>query len=414
MVSVPLIDLSIQHQELKEELIAVFAGALERGVFVQGSEVAAFEEEFAQFCEVKHCVGVASGTDALRFALLASGIGPGDEVITVPFTFIATVEAISQVGAQPAFVDVEETTCTMDPQRLEDYLSRRTRKRRGTTIPRAVVPVHLYGHPADMDSIAYVAQKYGLSVIEDACQAHGALYLSRKFPSRWGKFQPKEEAPKGAECSSSGGQWFPCGSMGLAAAFSFYPSKNLGACGEAGAVVTQDGEIAQKVRMLRDHGQARKYNHEMEGYNGRLDAIQAGILRVKLKRLPEWNAKRREKAAKYRELLGDLEPLILPTESPYALCVYHLYVVRTPWRDKVAEYLSSQGIGFGIHYPLPLHLQGAYRHLGYKKGDFPVSEKLASEVISIPLYPEMTDDQQEKVAEALREFFVLLGKAQRA
>ena len=414
-LEVPLIDLAIQHRELEKELVKVFRAALRSGIFVDGAEVAAFEEEFAEFCGAKYSVGVSSGTDALRFALLACGIGPGDEVITVPFTFIATVEAISQVGARPVFVDVEERSCTMDPQRLEDYLSKRGSDKRGNTVPKAVVPVHLYGHPADMDSIMDIAQRYGLFVIEDACQAHGALYLSRRVCPEWKRGEQREGRsriePSQEKEGSGDGMWLPCGSMGLAAAFSFYPSKNLGACGEAGAVVTQDQDIAEKVRMLRDHGQTRKYRHEVEGYNGRLDAIQAGILRVKLKRLPHWNAKRRERAKRYNELLSGLGPLILPNEAPYALCVFHLYVIRTEQRDKMAEYLSRHRIGFGIHYPLPLHLQRAYRHLGYGKGDFPVSEKLASQVISLPLYPEMTDSDQEQVVEAVKEFLRLAGQA---
>jgi dTDP-4-amino-4,6-dideoxygalactose transaminase len=415
ILKVPLVDLAIQHRELEKELVKVFRAALRSGIFVDGAEVAAFEEEFAEFCGAKYSVGVSSGTDALRFALLASGIGPGDEVITVPFTFIATAEAISQVGARPVFVDVEEKSRTMDPQKLEEYLSKRKRDKRGGTVPKAIVPVHLYGHPADMDSIMDIAQRHGLLVIEDACQAHGALYLSRKVSPGWKRGEQREGGsrtePSQEKEGSADGMWLPCGSMGLAAAFSFYPSKNLGACGEAGAVVTQDQDIADKVRMLRDHGQTRKYRHEMEGYNGRLDAIQAGILRVKLKRLPHWNAKRRERAKRYNELLSGLEPLILPNEAPYALSVYHLYVIRTEQRDKMAEHLSRQKIGFGIHYPLPLHLQRAYRHLGYGKGDFPVSEKLASQVISLPLYPEMTDSDQEQVVEAVKEFLKLAGEA---
>ncbi len=413
-LKVPLVDLAIQHRELEKELVKVFTEALRSGIFVDGAQVAAFEEEFAEFCGAKYSVGVSSGTDALRFALLASGIGPGDEVITVPFTFVATVEAISQVGARPVFVDVEERSCTMDPQKLEEYLSKRGRDKRGGTVPKAVVPVHLYGHPADMDPIMEIAERHGLLVIEDACQAHGALYLSRRVSTGWRRKQRRGGSRIGLSQEKEGsgdGMWLPCGSIGLAAAFSFYPSKNLGACGEAGAVVTQDQDIAEKVRMLRDHGQARRYRHEVEGYNGRLDAIQAGILRVKLKRLPHWNAKRRERAKRYNQLLSGLEPLILPTEAPYALCVYHLYVIRTEQRDKMAEHLSRHKIGFGIHYPLPLHLQRAYRHLGYGKGDFPVSEKLASQVISLPLYPEMTDRDQEQVVEAVTEFFRLAEEA---
>jgi dTDP-4-amino-4,6-dideoxygalactose transaminase len=388
-MKVPFLDLPLQHKLLRDELIRVFEDALATASFIGGPQVEAFEEEFARFCQTEYCVGVGSGTDALRFALMAAGIGPGDEVITVPFTFVATVEAIIQVGAKPTFVDVDERTCTMDPDKLEDYLAKRMRRGPRKPIPKAIIPVHLYGHPCPMDQLLEIAQRYGLSVIEDACQAHGALYFSKSSSS-----------------TSHDGSWVPCGSMGLAGAFSFYPGKNLGACGEAGAVTTRDPQLAEKVRMIRDHGQAKKYYHQVEGYNGRLDAIQAGILRVKLKHLRKWNEARRQKAATYGELLSGIEGLTLPSEAPYARAVYHLYVVRTPYRDELAQHLASQHIGFGLHYPLPVHLQRAYEKLGYKRGDFPVSEKLASEVLSLPLFPEITQEQQEAVARALMGFRV--------
>jgi len=393
-VKVPFLDLPLQHKELESELIDVFKDALAKASFIGGLQVEAFEEEFANFCHTKFCVGVGSGTDALRFALIAAGIGPGDEVVTVPFTFVATVEAIIQAGARPAFVDVDERTCTLDPQKLEDYLTKRMRHTSRKPFPRAIIPVHLYGHPCPMDDIMEIAERYGLFVIEDACQAHGALYHSQRCYSGTGD-----------------GSWLPCGSMGLAAAFSFYPGKNLGACGEAGAVTTDDPQLAQKVKMIRDHGQAKKYYHEIEGYNGRLDAIQAGILRVKLKHLRRWNEARRQKAAIYNKLLSGTEHLTIPFEAPYARAVYHLYVVRTPYRDELAQHLYSQNIGFGFHYPLPVHLQKAYEKLGYRKGDFPVSEKLASQVLSLPLFPEITQEQQETVAKAVTAFHVKRSSA---
>ncbi|MCK4830734.1 DegT/DnrJ/EryC1/StrS family aminotransferase, partial [bacterium] len=297
----PFIDLSAQHQALEEEFMQVFRHALRTTSFIGGPHVEAFEEEFAQFCETKYCVGVNSGTDGLRFALIAAGIGPGHEVITVPNTFIATAEAISQTGATPAFVDINPKTYTMDPQRLQDYLKTRleppasNQKSEIRNRVRAVIPVHLYGQPSDMDAIVEIADQYDLMVIEDACQAHGAQYFSKK-ENRWRK----------------------AGSMGTAAAFSFYPGKNLGACGEAGAMTTNDKVIAQKVRMLRDHGQAKKYYHDMEGYNGRLDAIQAGVLRIKLKRLSDWNQARRENVTYYNELLSNIPGLTTPVEADFA------------------------------------------------------------------------------------------------
>jgi dTDP-4-amino-4,6-dideoxygalactose transaminase len=385
---IPFLDLITPHKELEEELVSVVRSALSCAGFIGGPMVEAFEQDFATYCETKHCVGVGSGTDALRFALIAAGVGQGDIVVTVPNTFIATTEAISQAGARPVFVDIDERTYNMDPEKLREYLEvgcyvdvntgdaidRKLKKRVA-----AVVPVHLYGQPADMDPILDLAERYRLIVVEDACQAHGAEYFSRR-ESRWKK----------------------AGSMGLAAAFSFYPGKNLGACGEAGAVTTNDPELAQKVRMLRDHGQARKYYHEIEGYNGRLDAIQAGILRVKLRRLAVWNQQRRESARRYGELLDSAAiDLCLPVESSPTKAVYHLYVVRVANRSQVQQYLSTANIGTGIHYPAPLHLQKAYESLGYAPGDFPVTENAAAQILSLPMYPELTAAQQARVAEGL-------------
>jgi dTDP-4-amino-4,6-dideoxygalactose transaminase len=389
--AVPFLDLVTPHAELREELCAVFNAALDSGGFIGGPMVHGFEQDFARFCDADHCVGVGSGTDALRFLFIAAGIGADDIVITVPHTFIATTEAISQAGARPVFVDIDEDTYNMDVAKLREYLEtecdfdsgtktlkeKKTKKRIA-----AVVPVHLYGQTADMDPLIDLAEQYNLIVIEDACQAQGAEYFSKK-ENRWRK----------------------AGSMGLAGAFSFYPGKNLGACGEAGAITTNDGDLAKKVRVLRDHGQAQKYFHEVEGYNGRLDAIQAGILQVKLRHLADWNEKRRQSAVRYRELLSSVEPAIrLPHEPSWAKPVYHLYVIRVEDRQGLQKHLAEANIGTGIHYPIPLHLQKAYASLGYKQGDFPVSERVASEIVSLPMFPGLGSDEQNRVAQEILAF----------
>jgi dTDP-4-amino-4,6-dideoxygalactose transaminase len=326
----------------------------------------------------------------LRFALIAAGVKPGDTVITVPNTFIATAEAISQAGARPDFVDIDERTFNIDPRKLQEYLERRCVRdsRTGKLLNEetrspisAIVPVHLYGQPAEMDLIVELAERYNLIVIEDACQAHGAEYFSTK-ENRWRRV----------------------GSIGHAAAFSFYPGKNLGACGEAGAVTTNDATLAKKVRMLRDHGQAHKYCHEIEGYNGRLDALQAGILQTKLKFLPDWNRKRRENAHRYNELFGSQSELVsTPYESPRSRAVYHLYVIRSRHRDQLQRHLAQAEIAAQIHYPTPLHLQKAYAGFGYESGDFPVTERIASEILSLPMYPHLEAAQQKRVAQAALE-----------
>ena len=415
---IPFLDLITPHRELESELLEVVREALRTAHFIGGPVVEEFENAFGQFCNTRYCVGVNSGTDALRFALCASGIGAGDAVVTVPNTFIATTEAISQTGALPEFVDVDERTYNIDVEKLRDYLdnlctwdedigrlvSRRTGKRVA-----AIIPVHLYGQMADMDPILALAEKYNLVVIEDACQAHGAEYFSKKR-----------------------NRWCMAGSTGQAAAFSFYPGKNLGACGEAGAVTTNDAELAQKIRMIRDHGQSKKYYHEIEGYNGRLDAIQAGILRVKLNHLADWNEKRRHNAFAYTQLFsaqsaerrahGD-QPLtlsaqrpalgahpsppcaiVVPYEPTWSKAVYHLYVVRVQNRDQLMQQLGAAGIGTGIHYPIPLHLQRPYQTLGYEGGDFPVTERIAAEILSLPMYPGLAPAQQSRVVEQVIEF----------
>ena len=389
--NIPFLDLVTPHKELREELCDVFATALGNAAFIGGTMVEGFEGDFARFCDAQHCIGVGSGTDALRFALIASGVKDGDIVITVPNTFIATTEAISQAGGRPAFVDVDEHTQNMDAQKLREYIevhccvdgekgelvNRKSRRRVA-----AIVPVHLYGQTADMDPILELAGRYHLTVVEDACQAHGAEYFSKRE-----------------------GRWRKAGTMGRAAAFSFYPGKNLGACGEAGAVTTNDAKLAKKIRMLRDHGQAQKYYHDIEGYNGRLDGIQAGILKVKLRHLASWNEQRRESASRYRERTAPIgERIRLPHEPPWSKAVYHLFVVRVDNREQLQRQLADADIGTGIHYPVPLHLQKAYSHLGYQHGDFPVSEKAAGEILSLPMYPGLRDDQQGRIASELGVF----------
>src|SRR5262245_54527104 len=354
---VPFLDLVTPHQELKSELLQVVEKALGNAGFIGGPMVEDFERDFAKFCDTKYCVGVNSGTDALRFAFMAAGVNPGEIIVTVPHTFIATTEAISQVGAHIAFVDIHEQTYTMDPVKLREYFENHCSfdKNLGKLVDKsskrvvsAIVPVHLYGQTSDLDPLMELAAKYRLTVIDDACQAHGAEYFSRKH-----------------------GAWKKAGTMGLAAAFSFYPGKNLGACGEAGATCTNDEAMAKRMKMIRDHGQAKKYYHDIEGYNGRLDSIQAGWLSVKLRQLPKWTESRRQLAHRYHQLLAEAKgALTTPVEASWTQGVYHLYVVRVQDREALQKHLGDAGIGTGIHYPIPLHLQKAYEHLNYKKGDF--------------------------------------------
>jgi dTDP-4-amino-4,6-dideoxygalactose transaminase len=387
---IPFLDLVSSHIELEDELVGVFREALRSGAFVGGSMVQEFEKDFAIYCDSKYCVGVNSGTDALRFALLASGVKHDDTVITVPNSFIATTEAVSQAGAFIEFIDIDSRTYNIDTEKLREYLEIKcyVDDRDGKTVDRrtnnpvtAIIPVHLYGQMADMDGILELARKYNLIVIEDACQAHGAEYFSEE-ENRWRK----------------------AGSVGRAAAFSFYPGKNLGACGEGGAITTDDENVAETARMLRDHGQAKKYFHDIEGYNGRLDALQAGILRAKLKYLPQWNDSRRRCAYRYNDLLESVHDVTIPYEPACSKAVYHLYVIRNDRRDSLQKYLSENKVATGLHYPLPLHLQKAYLNLGYKKGDFPVSEKAASEILSLPMYPGIADDQQRYIVEKIKEW----------
>jgi dTDP-4-amino-4,6-dideoxygalactose transaminase len=366
-VQVPLVDLKAQYRPLKSDILHRIEEILEGMRLFLGPNVQALEEEFASFCEVEHAVGVSDGTAALQLALMACGIGLGDEVITVAHTFIATAEAIALTGAKPVFVDIDPRTYTVDVAQLEGSITEQTR---------AIIPVHLYGQPADMAPIMEIAERHDLHVIEDACQAHGARYQDHR-----------------------------AGGLGHLAAYSFYFSKNLGAYGEGGMVTTNDSDLACKVRILRDHGSPERYHHEMVGLNGRLDEIQAAVLRAKLPHLERWNAQRRAHAARYTDLLAHIEGVITPDVAPYAEHVFHLYVVRVAQRDELLAYLRERGIGAGVHYPVPCHLQPAFQQLGYKKGDLPVTEKVVGEILSLPMYAELTEEQQVYVADAIRGFY---------
>jgi dTDP-4-amino-4,6-dideoxygalactose transaminase len=364
-MKVPFLDLKAQYSSIKEEISEAIQEVLDSCAFAGGPFVQKFEEQFARFCGCQFAVGVGSGTDALWLILLALGVGPGDEVITVPNTFIATAEAISLCGARPVFVDVEQLTYTMDPALIERAITSRTR---------AIIPVHLFGQMADMDSIMALARSKGLPVIEDACQAHGAEHKGGK-----------------------------AGSIGIAAAFSFYPGKNLGAYGEAGAITTNDAAIADKVRSLRDHGQEKKYFHRYVGWNARMDGIQGAILSTKLAHVEEWNDRRRAHALTYHELLRNLKGLIIPREASYNRHVYHVYAIRVDRRDELLNVLKGKDINCAIHYPVPVHLQDAYRELQIGSGSLPVAEKCAGEFLSLPMYPELREDQIEYVADELEE-----------
>ena len=359
---IPYADLRTQYRSIKPEIDAAVLRVLDTSQFILGEEVAAFEREFAAYCEAGEAIGVNSGTSALHLALLAAGIGPGDEVITVPFTFVATVAAIVYAGATPVFVDIDPETYNMAPAEIERAITPRTK---------AIMPVHLYGHPADMDPILDIARRRNVIVIEDAAQAHGSAYKGRR-----------------------------CGSMGTMAAFSFYPGKNLGAYGEGGAVVTSDPDLAKRIRVMRSWGEERRYEHTVKGFNYRMDGIQGAILRVKLRHLEAWTEARRARAADYgRAFAGTGIPI--PVEAPQCRHVYHVYAVRLSHRDATRAALQEAGIQTGVHYPIPVHLQPAHADLGYTRGDFPVSEEVASKVLSLPLFPEMTAEQAQQVAAAV-------------
>jgi dTDP-4-amino-4,6-dideoxygalactose transaminase len=359
---IPLVDLKAQYASIKNEIDAAIESVLESGQFILGSEVAAFEEEFAAYCQARYAVGVNSGTSALHLSLLAAGIGPGDEVITVPFTFVATTSAIYYTGARPIFVDVDPRSFTMDPAGIESAITARTK---------AIMPVHLYGQPADMDPILAVARKHELVVIEDACQAHGAEYNGRRV-----------------------------GSLGDAGCFSFYPGKNLGAYGEGGMVVTDNAEHARTIRMLRDWGAEKKYQHVLKGYNYRLEALQAAVLRVKLRYLEAWTDARRAVAERYDKLFAG-SGVRTPEAMSYARHVYHVYAIRVKNRQRLQDDLTRQGIQTGIHYPHPIHTLPAFADLGYRLGDFACSEQAADEVLSLPMFPELTLSQTQRVVDAV-------------
>jgi dTDP-4-amino-4,6-dideoxygalactose transaminase len=362
---VPFLDLWSQHLPLLSEINLAINEVIESSAFAGGRFVAAFEAEFAAYCDVPYGIGVGSGTEAIWLSLLACGVGPGDEVITVPSTFMATAEAISHCGARPVFVDVDERTYTMNPEALKAALTARTK---------AIIPVHLFGQPADMDPIVDFGRKHGLYVIEDACQAHGATYKGKRV-----------------------------GTFGETACFSFYPGKNLGAFGEAGAIVTRSAELDEKIKILRDHGQVRKYFHSAIGWNCRMDGIQAAVLRIKLRQLEAANQRRCNHAAQYDAGLRECEGVITPTRASYARHVYHIYAIRVSNRDEIMKCLADQGIATGIHYPVPVHLQEAYQNLGYVPGAFPIAERCAGEFVSLPMYPELTHSQVEQVIECVNE-----------
>ena len=389
-LKVPFVDLRAQNEEVRQEIEAAIQDIIDRSSFIGGSYVADFEREFAGYLGVQQAVGVANGTDALWLGLVTVGVEPGDAVITVPNTFIATVEAITRAGAYPLFVDIDLPTSNLDGHALAVFLQEACVRQDGGRLIHsktgrrvaAIMPVHLYGLPADMATLLDLASQYDLPVVEDACQAHGARVRLN-------------------------GEWQRAGTLGAAAGFSFYPGKNLGAMGDAGAVVTNDPQLADKMRWLRDHGQSEKYIHiSPHGWNSRLDALQAAVLSVKLGKLDEWNSRRRQVAAHYQEVLSGL-PLELPVEPDYAEHVYHLYVVRATDRERLRKELSARGVGVGLHYPIPLHLQKAYQHLGFKEGSFPNTERSASSLLSLPMHPALGADQVEQVAQACAE--ILLG-----
>ena len=363
-MNVPFLDLKAQYESIREEINAAMQAVVDQTAFAGGPFVARFEEQFSEYCQTQHAMGVGSGTSALWMALLALGVGPGDEVITSPGTFIATAEAISMCGATPRFVDIDDHTYAMSNRQLEAAITPKTK---------AIIPVHLFGQMADMDPIMEIARTHGLRVVEDACQAHGAQYKGRR-----------------------------AGSIADAGCFSFYPGKNLGAYGEAGAVVTNDPELAEKIRVLRDHGQQSKYYHSVVGWNARMDGIQGAVLSVKLRYLDQWNQLRREHADQYGRLLADLESITTPDEAEYARHVYHVYAIRTKERDDLIDSLVAKDIRCGIHYPVPVHLQDAYQSLGHRKGDFPIAERCAEEFVSLPMYAELRTEQIEQVCEGIR------------
>lgn len=365
-MNIPFLDLKAQYQKIKIEIKQRLEKVLDSAQFVLGAEVEEFEKNFASFCEAEYCVACNSGTSALHLALLASGIKPGDEIILPAHTFIATAEAVSYCQAMPVFAEIDSRTYTLDPEQVKSKITEKTR---------AIIPVHLYGQPADLDPLKEICQRGRMILIEDAAQAHGARYKKKRV-----------------------------GSFGDISCFSFYPGKNLGAYGEGGAVVTNDELLAHKIRMLRDHGQPRKYHHQTIGFNYRMDGFQGAVLNVKLRYIDEWNSLRRQKAKLYNELL-DKADVITPSEPDYAESVYHLYVILSENRERLKNYLEENGVGTGLHYPIPLHFQKAYQFLGYKKGDFPVTEKVSNSLLSLPIYPELDNSKIEYICELIKKFY---------
>lgn len=366
-MSIPLLDLKAQYQGIREDVQKAIDHVLESGQYIMGPEVQAFEQEVAEYCGVKHAVGVGNGTDALQIALDAHGVGPGDEVITTPFTFFATAEVISQVGATPVFVDVDPDTYNIDVAQIEQHINEKTK---------AIIPVHIFGQPANMDEIMSLAEKHDLFVLEDAAQAMGAEYQGKKI-----------------------------GGWGHAATFSFFPTKNLGGYGDGGMIVTNDDELAAKMRILRLHGShPKKYYHNTLGYNSRLDALQAAILRIKLRHLDSWNNGRREKARLYDEKLQGL-PVKTPFQAPDRKHIYHLYILQAEERDELMQYLKDHGIATGVYYPLPLHLQEVYQHLGYEEGSIPHAEFAANRTFALPVYPELTEEQIDQIVGVISRFY---------
>ena len=363
---IPYLDLPAQLRGVRKDLDAAIARTVDNCSFCLGPDVAQFEKDFARFVGAEHCAGFNSGTSALHVAMLLLGVGPGDEVVTTPFTFVATSWAISYVGAKPVYADIDDATFNLDPKLVERAITRRTR---------AVMPVHLYGHPFDLDPMLAICRKHKLPLVEDAAQAHGAKYRGKTV-----------------------------GTFGEISCFSFYPGKNLGACGEGGALVTNNAAFDKRARSLREHGSTVRYYHDEVGYNYRMEGIQGATLGVKLKHLTQWTNERRRIARRYHELLAGT-PLQLPREAAWGESAYHLYVVRHPRRDDLKKHLDANGVGCALHYPLPLHLQKCYANLGHKPGDFPVAEKAARECLSLPIYPELTDKQIQRVAEVINNFF---------
>lgn len=360
-----------QYLDLKDELDSAILKVLNRGNFILGEEVGEFENKISEYLGVKHAIGVASGTDALQIALMAIGLKLGDEVITTPFTFVATAETIALLGGKPIYVDIDEKTYNINPELIEEKITERTK---------AIIPVHLYGQPAEMDKIVDIARRNNLYIIEDSAQALGAEYKGRKV------------------CT-----------FGDLACISFFPTKNLGAFGDAGMIVTNDDELAEKVRMIRAHGSKIRYNHEILGVNSRLDTIQASVLLIKLKYLDSWNDRRVKIARKYTEGLSNLDSLVTPYSRPDSKHIYHQYTIRAERRDELAQFLKEKGIQTAVHYPIPLHLQKAFSYLDYKEGDFPISEKCSKEVLSLPMFPELKDDEVEYIIECIQQFFKVKG-----